>query len=328
MIPAAVKKAEADADAAMAEFEKEIGDVKETVDTPTALTDIPVANDSLQTPEEVAEPLAIEEPPVEDPLPVAVEPDYKQKYLSLQGKYNAEIPRLHTEIGSLQGQLRAVVSVPKAEDIADVPTGPAHTRYLKKEEVEDYGEDIIDFQTRMAKGVAEGVMEEKLKPYLSHIAELESIIEGNSEANFWTQVEIQIPDAQNINLSDTVWHGFLGEKEPNSGLTYREIAENAYASNDASRMVNVFKQYFEFVNTSGKPTGLPVMKEKPPVKPGKVASKSVPTTEKPKPTIKESEITAFHEDVVKGKYRGRPEEQQKRKETIDLAFTEGRIVAG
>jgi hypothetical protein len=337
VVPAAVKEAEAQADAALDEFAQE---TEENAANATSLEDIEVDENQQtggealdgQSPAdgggiETGDGADLETALSSDKDPA---PDYKQMYQTLQGKYNAEVPRLQSQIGQLQSQMTQMMTAPKpAAPEPEVPKGPAHARYLKDDEVEDYGDEILDMQARMAQGVAESVLEKKLKPYQERIDYLESLVASTSSSGFWTRVEQEIPDAQHINANDALWHEFLGGVDPTSGISYRDIGEYALSNGDSDRMANLFKLFFQAqgVSVAGDENS-PVEKAKPPVKPGKVASKSVSKKGKAKPVFRESEIKKFFDDVARGKYRGREETMKAREKQIELAMEEGRITAG
>ena len=342
-VPAEVRRADEAADVALAELEKAR---KETAADATALSDFSEDGQQIPAVEVPAEEVQVE--PVKEvetagvagePIPVvqpAVEPEevgFKQKFLTLKGKYNAEVPRLQAQITALQSRILTEPprEVPAASE-SEVPKGPGYARYLKKEEVDDFGNEVLDMQARMAKGVAEEVIEGRVKPYLEEIERLKSLVAHNSVAGFWENVESQIPDARRINAEDALWHEFLNSVEPNSGLMFREIGDRAFESKDAAMMINVFNKYIAATGeASGESEGevIPQLKKAPPpVKPGKVASKPAVTKSAAKPKIRESEIKQFYDDVARGKYRGREETMKARDLVIESALEDGRIIPG
>lgn len=324
MVPIAVRKAAEEADEALAGFEKAredndagatsllaIGEDGEVVD-PTDAEDVD---------EVVVDPADVDDTGSDADAPV----DFEQKYNTLQGKYNAEIPRLQTQIVDLGSRLTDVLSTPPVPAEPEIPEGPAHARYLEEEELGEYGEDILDMQGRMAKGVAEGVIESRLQPLLNRIDYLESMVLSNSSQGFWSQVEQEIPGARQINDNDQGWFEFLETVEPHSGVQYKELGERAYNENNVSRMVTILQAY----GAGSQDAPAKKKKKSPPVKPGKVASsKSVSSKGAAKPMFKESEVEQFYDDKARGKYRGRDELADAREKAIDEAFDEGRIVAG
>jgi len=334
VVPAAVKQMEAESDAALEEFEQQVAEQEEEV----SALEVPVEEEPIQPTEDEEDPNVTpeEEPPVVEEQGVEAQPvekpmDYEQMYKTLKGKYNAEVPRLQHQLSSLQEQMTEVLTRPAPTEEASTPSsskGPAFARYLKKEEIEDYGEEILSMQARMAEGVAEGVLEKVVPGLANRIEYLESLISDNSASSFWDRVEQHVPNARQMNDDDPLWHLFLEKIEPNSGLSYQEIGDMAFNNGDSGRMVTLLKAYLSQsgVSVAGKDDH-PVKKEAPPVKPGKVAKKSERAPSKAKGKIyRESEVKKFYDDQAKGLYKGREEEAKKLEREIELAFDEGRIV--
>jgi len=322
MIPAAVKQANEAADAAMESF------VKQQQDGSTSATTL---DDATKAPVDQTPAAPETEPKAEKPR----EPDFRHMYQTLKGKYNAEVPRLQNQLNELQAQMTQVLTNRPTQEsaaVVEAPKGPGHSRYLKKEELEQYGDEILDMQARMAKGVAEDVVERevanRVAPIIDNMGRLDALedqVQSSADARFWSLVESQVPGARNINDSDPLWFEFLDAIEPGTGLQYRQIGETAYNKGDSGRMVRLMQVFLG--SSEGEASATPVAK--PPVKPGKVADKNAtPPVVQSKPRIRESEIQAFYSDVARGKYRGRDDERKARELVIESAVEEGRMVRG
>jgi len=346
-LPEAVRKAAEESDAAIEALQKA---QQESEAQATPLEDLLAPEPSDQTPDTYdpsGEIPQIEEPEAADPVveektdQVVDEPeaptqdtvDWESRYKSLQGKYNAEVPRLQDTVNSMQQQMsvliaKAIEAKPSVEEI-EAEKGPAHMKYLKEDEVADYGEEVLELQARMAKGVAEQLIRAEVSPLLKRIEYLESQVTESSDQIFWSKVEEQVPGAREMNQSDASWHAFLDGIEPNSGLSYREIGARAVSEGRPSRLVTLFKSYLG-TNSSGVEEP-PVASDAPKVptaKPRKTASKAnVAPREKAKPSFTEKDIQRFYTDCVRGKFKGRDEERRKLEREIDLAVSEGRIAA-
>jgi hypothetical protein len=132
-----------------------------------------------------------------------------------------------------------------------------------------------------------------------------------------------------MNKSDALWHSFLNEADPVSGLTYRDIGTKAIRDGNVKRMVNlisIFRQVYDGAadgNTGNTDKGtVPVPVAKP------VGSRR-PTQAPPAPvpkTYKESEVQKFYADVTRGAYKGREKEAEALEAEYDLALNEGRII--
>src|SRR5262245_48043588 len=89
------------------------------------------------------------EPPPPPPPAPPPEEDWQQRYNTLQGKYNTEIPELRGQIRSLQDLLANMQPRAPEPPPPPPPTMPAR-REIPREDVEAYGEDLINGVQRWA----------------------------------------------------------------------------------------------------------------------------------------------------------------------------------
>lgn len=285
--------------------------------------------------EEVQEPAEAPEEKVAEVQPQLTE-DYLQKYRTIAGKYNAEVPRLQGQVQSLRqaledAQRRQAVEAAKPPEAPKVE-GPK--RYLKKEEVDEYGDSLLDLQSRMAKGVAEDVVGGEIAALRQELQRVQSQIARTSGETFWDRVERVVPNARAINETDPDWHGFLGTVDPVTGSSYRKLGLEAIQSGDSSRLVAIFRV---FAAVSGGSTEKEeegsseqaAPRAVPPVKPtGTRTVSQAPKQTAVAGTISDSAVQKFYNDVTRGVYRNREKEQAARELEIETAANEGRIVPG
>ena len=331
VMPAQVIEANKASDETMSELDRMN---EENVANTTSLDDVDTTVDPTSA--GLGEPQPRQEEELEEALTSDKDlvPDFEQKYKTLMGKYNAEVPRLQSQINEMNSRMSQILTQPPTESAAaetrttakPAVDKDAHTRYLEKEEVDEYGAEILELQARMARGVAEALVEAHVQPLLNRVDFLESRLESSSASSYWERVEQQVPDAETTNASDPIWHDFLKGVEPNSGLTFREIGEKAYNGGDVGRMVNLLKQYH---GTSGTGTDTaPTRKETPPVKPGRSSGSPEPTATPEAPRFSESGVKKFYSDKARGFYKGREDVADAKERMIESAMEEGRIVAG
>lgn len=94
-----------------------------------------------------AAPVASSDVPHPEPQEVPEE-KWEHKYRRLQGKYDAEVPRLHAQVRELQGvlaQMQQQMQAPPPP--AEQPKEP--DKYVSDEDVANYGEDFVDIQRRI-----------------------------------------------------------------------------------------------------------------------------------------------------------------------------------
>ena len=181
----------------------------------------------------------------------------------LQGKYNAEVPQYAERIRELErenDELREKAA--RADELREqISLDPESARkYLTEEELEDVGAEALEFQARVTRGVAENVVEAHTHHLEAKIEELERKLaavgheqEATRAIQFWDQVDALAPGAKTANESeDPQWLAFLGEKDPVSRLTYREIGVTAVARGDAEAVANLYKLFLDRSGKAGK----------------------------------------------------------------------------
>jgi len=349
-LPDAVKQAEKEAEEAAAAFDAAVdADAQDTEDISTLdgsdeqeTGDGVEGADDQETDEGEDKGDALPDPPIETERSDAqAGVDWQQKYRTLEGKYNAEVPRMVRDLEFLRGQVEALSVRPSSEESSAegsvaVEAGGGFKKYLTSDEIEEYDDDILGFQARLARGVAE----ELISKHLSGVIERVSAVEGQTEAqrgmSLWDAVERQYPGANEINETDPLWAEFLEQSDPLSGLTYLQIGEQAINSGNAGRIVDLLKLYQPLEADDGDEDSLDdddngeerAPAAGPPVKPSRSKGGTVVTKEKPKGNIRESDIQKFFTDVSTGKYAGKEDLRKKRETAIEEAVMEGRVVSG
>lgn len=201
--------------------------------------------DSQPVQEQPTEPVAQE--PVAEAKPV--ETDWEQKYKSLQGHFNAEVPKLHQQNKELAGQVQAMQQQ-LAELHKPKPQEPVEDRLVSEKDEEQFGADLIDVQRRVAKEVMREMVN-PLKVELAQrdakIAQLEASLGKTSgdvtAMSFEQQLERAIPDFTRIN-EDPKWVAWLDEIDPYTQEPRRSYAEWVYNQGDIAKLrkiVDFFK---------------------------------------------------------------------------------------
>ena len=298
-------------------------------------TPAPAAKDAENTPAPAADP---------------VEKDPDHKYKVLQGKYNAEVPRLQAQlresnelvselrqrVNNTESLLATMSAVDKATPAAPAAAAPSG---ITEEERAQFGPDLID--------VIERVASAKLLPeFDSRVAPLKTTVEQASQKASHAEqsmavskrektlaaLEAAVPNWEQQN-EDQGFLNWLNEKDAYAGLPRGQLLTDAFRANDANRVIAFFKgfQTENAVVTPSAPTP-PVVE--PQVKledltaPGtpKTGSTSAPN-ESGKRQWSRNDISAFYakknEFVTKG--IPVPDEYQKLERDLIAAQREGRI---
>jgi len=259
----------------------------------------------------------------------------EQKYRTLQGMYNAEVPRLHAEKREMAGrvqqleQLIATMNSPAAQ-----PQTPAE-KLVTEQDIEEYG-DSIDVMRKVyreevsAQQARINQLEQLLRqmqttvvPQVNQLSHNQAV---STEQRFWADLQTAVPDWQDVNANRD-FQSWLLEVDPLTGINRQTYLDDAQRNLDARRVASFFAAW---KGLSGVPdaqtnrTAQPSQLEKQ-VAPGRGRSGSSRASGEPK-TYSSEDIKRFFTDVQKGKYKGREDERDRLERDIFAAQREGRIV--
>ena len=268
--------------------------------------------------------------------------DWKQKYYTLQGKYDAEVPRLSSELRDLKGQI-SEISSRQAEPVEEVSPQTVGHSLITEEEVELYGEDFIDVVGRRAQEIAQARESGTIAELRNEIANIKGTvndtgkrIERTEQESFYVKLDRQLEDWREINV-EPEFVGWLDTVIPETrGLTRKSVLMDAFNSGNVEDTANVFRTYKSAKqgnaqpsasNMVGQPAGKATLDLNQYVAPS--AGQGSPqgnTGEKTSQKIwTQQEIASFYADVRQGKFRKRPEDKSKIEQAIVNASAQGRV---
>lgn len=278
--------------------------------------------------EEVKEPEPQQQPEAKEvPQPTASpvsEEAWEHKYHRLQGKYDAEVPRLHAQVKELQAYVDKL-----RQDVETKPVQPTETKREKlvtDADVEAFGADLIEVQRKVAREVA---ME-----YKSEIDELKARNEellkkiqqtGTQigEITFEQRLAVLVPDFPQIN-ADPKWVAWLDEFDPLIRAPRRSIAQQAFNTGDAEGVAHYVKLFKE---TSGEPTAdtrqAEVQRQ---VQPTRSATSQAPVSQKGK-MYTTRDVEKMFQKITQLNVSQKYDEAKKLEAEIDAAYMEGRVTA-
>jgi len=263
-----------------------------------------------------------------DTSPTDVEEEtFKQKYSTLLGKYEAEVPRLHQqvrEMNEVTKQLQDEIAALKVK-----PTKPKEkVSLVTDEERAEFGEELLDVQRRIAKEVSHEY-EERFEQQESVIKELQDQLAktGNQigEVGFSQRLAQLVPDFAEVD-QDERWMKWLNEHDPMLRGPRRSQAQAAFDAGDAEAVAH-------YVNLWKKTLAEPTEPEKPVVQ-AELEKQVAPTRSAnsvKQPTNQNSKIYSAKEmDAAWNKLslmmrRGKLEEAAKLEAELSAAYTEGRV---
>ena len=349
-VPEAVKRGAARADELAAAFAAQHNGVPEgTAAAEEAAAAVVAGTAPAETP--LAETPPAETPPAEtppaEPAAQAAKPreDWKQKYSILQGKYDAEVPRLHRNVEELTTQLaglrNVLASMQAAPEVQPTPAAEATfdlTKIVSPAEVEEYGQDLLDLVSRVANGATAPlqnqihVLENENARLNQNLTGVSSRVAQNSQQDVYTKLDAAVEDWRDLNV-DAGFHAWLNETDPLFGATRAKALRAAFDAEDAVRVIRFFNLYKEEHATPPTSASTPA-----PAQPGgkiELETLAAPGHGRPgagggAPTeegriIPRKEITQFYADVQKGVYAGRDADKAKMEREIFAAAAQGRV---
>lgn len=205
-----------------------------------------------------AEPVQ-EVPETQDDQPKPEEPvqgkdteiqEWKQKFATLQGKYNAEVPRLHQQLQqtnqALQGLKTELEGLRKSAQPSQPATPPVDADLSLISE--SYGEDTANAMQRL--------LNKQMSPLLDEIKQLKQQLNDSGqqvnqirerqtltdEQQFWKDLGKAVPDYEVMN-NDQGFLVWLGELDPLTGVPRQTLLDHAHRSWNGPRAAAFFKTY-------------------------------------------------------------------------------------
>jgi hypothetical protein len=264
-----------------------------------------------------------------------------QKYRTLQGMYNAEVPRLHqqnremTQRVQQMEQLLASLSAQQQAASAAPASAPAE-KLVTDKDVEEYGESL---------DVMRKVSREELSPILQRFEQIEQMLrqmqanvvpqvqnlahrqQVSAEQQFWADLGTLVPSFRDINGSDT-FQSWLLEADPLTGITRQTYLEDAQRSLDARRVANFFRAWLEntgqatVAQSTSRASSSELERQ---ITPGRSRGSGTPAASTKAKTYTPQDIQKFFNDVRSGKYKGREQERDLVERDIFAAQRENRI---
>jgi hypothetical protein len=303
--------------------------------TPTENATTPVADENAVSNTAAPSP-ASEQKTGDDNVP---EETVTQKYKTLQGMYNAEVPRLHQqnrEMTQRIQQMEQLLASLSAQQPAQPTSQPVVEKLVSDKEAEEYGESI---------DVMRKVSREELIPVAQRLAQIEQMLrqmqmnvvpqvqavaqrqQMTAEQQFWADLTRVVPNFRQIN-DNTDFQSWLLQADPLTGITRQTYLDDAQRSLDAGRVANFFRAWLESTGqaTVAQSTGSAAASElEKQVSPGRSRSTGTPATAKQGKMYTPQDIQKFFNDVRQGKYKGREQERDRIERDIFAAQRENRI---
>lgn len=287
----------------------------------------PAPAEQPENPEPVAaEPAPVEKKPEAPAEPPVAEETWQQKYRTLKGMYDAEVPRLHAQVKELTSRMEQIqreMQPPKTE------TKPQQAEKLVTDaDVEAFGSDLIEVQRKVAREVAQEFRAE-LETLKSENAELRKQIGETGtkvvEASFSQSLHRLVPDFEAIN-ADPRWIDWLNEMDPMLRAPRKVMAQEAFNRGDAEAVAYYIGMFKQSVAPAAEPTPAKKQELERQVQPNRTSAQTAPVSSKGK-TYTSSQIQGMFQKAALLGGQGKHEEARQLEAEIDAAYMEGRVTA-
>lgn len=272
-------------------------------------------------------------PPVEAAPPAQPQDrtDWKGKYLVLDGKYRAEVPRMAEEIRQLKADNAAKQA--RIEQLLASTRTPATPAPAGAND--SFDPDLMSEVERRAAAAATAAVETAVKPIVERSESEAQQAAQASWDRFSGALDLKLQTAKIADSwqemdHDPEWLAYLREQDAISGMTYQQLLTNAATARDENRAFLIYSGFAKKYGRGAPAT--PAAPAAPAPRPQIAATDVAPapgssagSVPPQKPVYTAAEVAAFYADVSKGKYRGREATQAEIEARIDEAMRDGRI---
>ena len=323
------------------ELEKELKAQGETEEKPKKEVKRKKTSKKAKKTEEVAadtevgiieEELPEDEPVLEEAAPVdnlkeEVPDAFEQKYNTLRGKYDAEVPRLHQQVRELTEQMEVIRKNAEEVKKAESEKPKEKVNYVTDADREEYGDDLIDFQRRVAKEVSQEY-EERFEQQARVIEELQKQISNTGsqvgEVGFAQKLNNLVPGFDQLD-NDERWVAWLNEYDPISRGPRRDQAQAAHNAGDAEAVahyVSLFRESVEPVANGKSDRQTELEKQVAPNRSANSTSKSVGREAK---IYSQNELERNWNKIRTLNTNGKYDDAAKLEAELTLAYMERRV---
>jgi hypothetical protein len=272
----------------------------------------------------------------EQPEGDKTEKTLEQKYRTLQGMYNAEVPRLHAEKRELTNRVQQLEQLIASMNAAPPAQQAPVQKLITEQDMEDYGDSIEVmrkvFREEMASKDTEinelrSLMRQMQGTVVPQVHQLSQSHAVSNEQRFWADLQAAVPDWQDVN-GNKEFQAWLLEVDPLTGIPRQTYLDDAQRSLDARRVANFFTAWKGLTGgpdarTHREAQSASELERQ--VAPGKGRSGGTKPQGAAR-TYTSEDIRTFFTDVQRGKYRGKEAERDRIERDIFAAQREGRIV--
>lgn len=186
--------------------------------------------------------------PVQAP---AATPDdtWEQRYRALDGKFRAEVPRLHEQLRETNARLETAMKALETAVERRSEQPKPETKLVTDADVESFGADLIDAIRRVAReefsplaAQLTQAIEQRIGAVAQRVESTEAQVVKTAEQTFWDTVIQTHADFDVIN-EDPRWFTFLDKRMPGTRYTRRQLAEDAIKNLDSAALIDQLQSF-------------------------------------------------------------------------------------
>ena len=259
--------------------------------------------------------------------PEVPEEKWAHKYHTLKGMYDAEVPRLHSQMREMQTQIQQLIADKAAIEATKVEQNQVVESLITEQDKEAFGPDLIDLIERATESKVSTLRSreadlmaeiKELKGQLGNVTERQVI---SDKDRFLVGLGQQVPDWETLNV-DQGFLGWLQQVDPVYGVPRQAALSNAYESLDVTRVANIFKAYKQTLPQTPAPSRAKQELQRQ-VAPTRTRSTTTPADGVNERIFTNQDIEQFYTDWRRGFYD--EQEAAEMEKQIHTAIAEGRI---
>jgi len=259
--------------------------------------------------------------------PEVPEEKWAHKYHTLKGMYDAEVPRLHSQVREMQTQIQQLIADKAAVEATKVEQKQVVESLITEQDKEAFGPDLIDLIERATESKV-GTLREREAQLVQEIKELKGQLGSVSERQvvsdkdrFLAGLGQQVSDWEALNV-DQGFLAWLQQVDPVYGVPRQAALSNAYEVLDVTRVANIFKAYKQTLPQTPAPSKAKQELQRQ-VAPTRTRSTTTPSDNVNDKIFTNQDIEQFYNDWRRGFYD--EQEAADMEKQIHTAIAEGRI---
>ena len=262
---------------------------------------------------------------------------WRQRYQSLQGQFNSQVPTLQQQVQQLTdtvGSLNAKLE----QQVAQPPKVEEQSELVTKTDVDAFGEDLVDLARRVAKeefGKRESkylkqidALEGKLTEATGQVGAVQETQAAATTERFFENLTRQLPTWEQIQVTPEC-QDWLSTRIPGIGATWNQALQNAAAKRDIPAVMEVFDAFFERnpnlnprVSNQTQTNARQELNRQ--VAPSKTSASNPQATQRRTYTVKEYEQESMK--IMRLMQQNKKEEVRRLEAELDAALAEGRVI--